>query len=102
MSVARREMLRLRFGLDMVPKDIHVRPEFRHLNEDAFNVKMHNAVDDLRREARCWWALVEPRKNDFVDDKVLELWRGLLDGRPTRMLGKALRKKAEEEGGLIE
>ncbi len=101
-SVARREMLRLRIGRDMAPKDIRARPAFVELHDGEFNVKMHNAVEDLRREVRCWWALVEPRTNDFADDKVLELWRGLLDDRSTRMLGKKLRKKAEEEGGVIE
>ena len=32
----------------------------------------------------------------FADEKVLELWRGLLDGPHTRRLGKALKKKAKK------
>lgn len=82
-SAERREMLRLRYGLDMKLKDIYAMPRFASKSRDAFDVLMNRATDELRKEAASWWKLVAPDKNDFADETVLKFWRelGRTDGR---------------------
>lgn len=76
-SAERREMLRLRYGLDMKLKDIYAMPRFASKSRDAFDVLMNRATDELRKEAASWWKLVAPDKNDFADETVLKFWRDL-------------------------
>ena len=101
MPAVRRELLRLRIGLDMRPKDIHARPDFAYYTEDNFNVKMKRAMDDLRKEARAWWNMVAPSDNDFSDEGVMALWRTLLDNPSSREMGKSLLRIAEKKGGKL-
>ena len=79
-SAERREMLRLRYGLDMKLKDIYALPRFASKSREALDAQMSHATDELRKEAASWWKLVAPDKNDFADETVLKFWREL--GRP--------------------
>lgn len=76
-SAERREMLRLRYGLDMKLKDIYALPRFESTSRNALDARMSHATDELRKEAASWWKLVAPDKNDFADETVLKFWREL-------------------------
>lgn len=76
-SAERREMLRLRYGLDMTMKDIHAMPRFATKSREALDAQMSHAKDELRKEAASWWKLVAPNENDFADETVLKFWREL-------------------------
>lgn len=76
-SAERREMLRLRYGLDMKLKDIYALPRFASTSRNALDARMSHATDELRKEAASWWKLVAPDKNDFADETVLKFWREL-------------------------
>ena len=76
-SAERREMLRLRYGLDMKLKDIYALPRFASKSREALDAQMSHATDELRKEAASWWKLVAPDKNDFADETVLKFWREL-------------------------
>ena len=100
-SAERREMLRLRYGLDMKVKDIYAMPRFAAKTRDAFDVQMKYATDQLRNEAKSWWNLVSPSKNDFADEAVMKLWRKLSGSDDRARLANDLQDKAIGIAGRI-
>ncbi len=74
-SAERRELLRLRYGLDMKITDIMAQPRFKDKKRSAIEAQMSRATDDLKNEFLTWWELVSPKKHDFADEKMLRLWR---------------------------
>ena len=102
MSADSREMLRLRYGMDMPPKEIYKLPRFAGKSRDAFDVQMSRATDVLRKEASSWWQLVAPDKNDFANETVLRFWRELGRGHGRGKLANDLQDKAIKLAGRIE
>ena len=102
MSADSREMLRLRYGMDMPPKEIYKLPRFAVKSRDAFYVQMSRATDVLRKEASSWWQLVAPDKNDFSNETVMRCWRELGRGRGRGKLANDLQDKAIKLAGRIE
>ena len=100
-SAERREMLRLRYGLDMKTKDIYAMPRFAAKTRNAFDVQMNRATEELRREVKDWWEIVAPSKNDFADETVLKLWRGLSKSYDRAKLANDLQDKAISKAGRI-
>ena len=100
-SAERREMLRLRYGLDMKLKDIYAMPRFASKNRDALDALMSHAKDELRKEVASWWKLVAPDKNDFADETVLKLWRELGRSDERAKIAIKLQDKAIEIAGRI-
>ena len=100
-SAERREMLRLRYGLDMKTKDIYAMPRFADKTRNAFDVQMNRATEELRREVKDWWEIVAPSKNDFADETVLKLWRGLGKSYDRAKLANDLQDKAISKAGRI-
>ena len=100
-SVEKREMLRLRYGLDMKVKDIYAMPRFAAKTRNDFDVTMSRATDELRKEVRSWWKVVAPSKNDFADETVLKLWRGLSNSYDRAKVANDLQDKAIAKAGRI-
>lgn len=100
-SAEKREMLRLRYGLDMKTKDIYAMPRFAAKTRDAFDVQMNRATEELRKEVRDWWKIVAPSKNDFADETVLKLWRGLSNSYDRAKIANDLQDKAIARAGRI-
>lgn len=100
-SPDRREMLRLRYGLDKKPKDIYALPRFASRSREAFDAQMSRATDELRKEAASWWKLVAPNKNDFADETVLKFWRDLSRPAARAKIAIALQDKAIKIAGRI-
>jgi len=100
-SAERRELLRLRYGLDMKPKDIYALPRFASKSRNDFDVQMCRASDELRKEAASWWKLVAPNKNDFADETVLKFWRELGRTDERAKIAIKLQDKAIKIAGRI-
>lgn len=100
-SAEKREMLRLRYGLDMKVGDIYAMPRFAAKTRDAFDVQMNRATDALRKEVEDWWKIVAPSKNDFADETVLQLWRGLGNSYDRAKIANDLQDKAIAKAGRI-
>jgi len=100
-SAERRELLRLRYGLDMKPKDIYALPRFASRSRNDFDVQMCRASDELRKEAASWWKLVAPDKNDFADETVLKFWRELGRSDQRAKIAIKLQDKAIKMAGRI-
>ena len=100
-SAEKREMLRLRYGLDMKVKDIYAMPRFAAKTRDAFDVQMNRAAEELRKEVKDWWKIVAPSENDFADETVLRLWRGLSNSYDRAKVANDLQDKAIAKAGRI-
>lgn len=95
----RREMLRLRYGLDMSVADIYALPRFASKKRNAFDVMMNRATDDLRKEVRSWWNIAAPSKNDFADETMLKLWRDLCRSEGRAKVARSMKEKAIKKAG---
>ena len=95
----RREMLRLRYGLDMSVADIYALPRFASKKRNAFDVMMNNATNDLRKEVRSWWNIAAPSKNDFADETMLKLWRDLCRSEGRAKVARSMKEKAIKKAG---
>ena len=100
-SAEKRELLRLRFGLDMKVKDIYANPRFSSKSRTAFDVQMNRATEELRKEIKSWWTMVAPSKNDFADETVMKFWRELGGSDKRAKIASALQDKAIEIAGRI-
>ena len=100
-SPDRREMLRLRYGLGKTPGEIYRMPRFSAKKRNAFDVQMNHATEELRKEARSWWKLVAPDKNDFADETVMRFWRELGRRDDRGALANDLQDKANDIAGKI-
>lgn len=100
-SAEKREMLRLRYGLDMKTKDIYALPRFASKSRNAFDVQMNRATDELRKEVKEWWKIVAPSKNDFADETVLKIWRKLSNSYDRAKIANDLQDKAIVRAGRI-
>ena len=96
-----REMLRLRYGRDWTPADIYKSERFCSKTRNDFDVTMHRAIGELRKEAKSWWEMVAPNENDFADETVLNLWRKLSSDHNRAQIANDLQDKANEKAGRI-
>ena len=98
-----RELLRVRYVLEVArPKDIYKMPQFAHLpTMGAFEQKMKNANDRLKKEVMSWWKFVAPSRTDFSNEVVLKLWRNLLEDDKTAKMTSRLRRLAKKRVGDV-
>jgi hypothetical protein len=100
-SVDKREMLRLRYGCDWSVADIYASKRFNMKTRNNFDVMMNRATEELRKEAKSWWKLVSPDKNDFANETVLSLWRKLSNNYDRAKMANDLQDKAIKKAGRI-
>lgn len=100
-SVDKREILRLRYGCDWSVADIYASKRFNMKTRNNFDVMMNRATEELRKEAKSWWELVAPDKNDFANETVLSLWRKLSNNYDRAKMANDLQDKAIKKAGRI-
>ena len=100
-SVDKREMLRLRYGCDWSVADIYALERFNMKSRNSFDVMMNRATEELRNEAKSWWELVAPDRNDFANETVLSLWRKLGNNYDRAKMANDLQDKAIKKAGRI-
>ena len=100
-SVDKREMLRLRYGCDWSVADIYALKRFNMKTRNNYDVMMNRATEELRKEAKSWWELVAPDKNDFANETVLSLWRKLSNNYDRAKMANDLQDKAIKKAGRI-
>ncbi len=100
-SSVQREMLRLRYGMDMRPQEIW-KEHFSDMPQSTFDVTMMRAKNVLKKEAKTWLDLVAPDEDDFTDEKVLRLWRDLSRETKHTKYANDLKDKAIKVAGRID
>jgi hypothetical protein len=70
-------------------------------SRNSFDVMMNRATEELRKEAKSWWELVAPDRNDFANETVLSLWRKLGNNYDRAKMANDLQDKAIKKAGRI-
>ncbi len=100
--VARREMLNMLYVGRMSPGEIYALEEFRGLPRNAFDKKVFDARQSLRRPICALWKAVAPEFCEDSEERLQKLWRALLVKPSTRKRAKAAVGRLKESGDAPE